>query len=340
MKEATFIVNKEWISPIYHYKELNDCTAKLWEEVFALFTKFEFIRDQHLFDINIEWDELKNVLSSHLKYSISLHEYARMDAKIKKEYWEYATQETHSAKLKCKVKTATKGLNAKIIHYLELFFYEIFLVMNLSGPGSCNFERTSIRDDTEKDLSQHLGLSAHLFARSWDIFHENQWPFIQYIPLKTSWNWYQSLNIGTKQLAETSMERALFALVSMAKTSNFDPSSVLWLAHILEALYGSPKKNIQQVLIERINMFLNSDKRNIKGKIKRFYTYRNRFIHGQLGTRNSINNSLFDNNKLPNYDNRLNDETNFSMTIVIATIQRLILNNCSEIELTDSANSL
>lgn len=43
-------------------EELNDCIAKLWEEVFALFMKFEFIRDQHLFDINIKWDELKNVL--------------------------------------------------------------------------------------------------------------------------------------------------------------------------------------------------------------------------------------------------------------------------------------
>lgn len=245
MKEHNFIVNQEWLGPVFYYEELNDCIAKLWEEVFRLFTKFEMIRDRHFFYINIEWDQLKNVIDHELKYNISLSEYSKMDDMTKSEYYEQVNEDFNKISLKCKVKTTSKELVTKMVsYYLELFFYELFLVMNLSGPGCCNFARTNICDPDGNSFTHNLDLSSHFFTRSWDIYLEEKWPIIQYIPLISTWNWYQNLNIGTKQLAETRTERVLFALMSISKNSSFDATNIIWLAYALESLYGNPKKII------------------------------------------------------------------------------------------------
>ncbi len=150
--------------------------------------------------------------------------------------------------------------------------------MNLSGPGCCNFARTSISRADENSLAQSLNLSLHFFAHSWEIYHDDRWSVIQYVPLEISWNWYQNLNIGPKQLAETRTERAIFALLSIASNRNFNATNVIWLAHALEALYGNPKKNIKQVLIERICIFLKPEKWDIESKIKQFYKQRIRSL--------------------------------------------------------------
>lgn len=332
MREDTFIVNQEWIGPVFYYEELNNCIEKLWDEVFCLFTNFEMIRNKHHFYISIQWGELKKVISHELKYNIPLYEYSKLDEKTRKEYYEQVDLDNRVS-LICKVKTTSKDLNTKMVfYYLELFFYELFLVMNLSGPGCCNFASTSISDTSGNMFTHNFELSSHYFAHSWDIYDENKWPKIQYIPLITTWNWYESLNIDTKQLADTSTERALFALMTIAKNSLFDATTVIWLSHALEALYGNPKINIKQLLTERIIIVLKPGKIKIESKIKSFYRYRSKFVHGELGAKNPINNSLFDrNNKLDNYNCKLNSETYFSIAIVFSTIQQLILNNWREI---------
>lgn len=329
MKEYKFIVNHDWISPVFYYEELNDCIAKLWKDVFRLFTKFEMKRNQHFFYISIDWRELQSVITHDLKYNISLSEYRKMDVETKAEYYNQINDDSNRVSLKCKVETNSIKLNTKMVsYYLELFFFELFSVMNLSGPGCCNFSKTSISDTDGNVLIDEMDLSSHFFEHSWDIYLEEHWPVIKYIPLEISWTWYQSLNIGTKQLAETSTEIVLFALLSISKNSNFEATNVIWLAHALEALYGNPKKNIKQLLIARICIVLNPENHNIESKITKFYRYRSNFVHGKFGAKNPINNSLFDiKNKLLDYDMKLNNETDFSIAIVLSTLQQMILKN-------------
>ncbi|ODA41063.1 HEPN domain-containing protein [Desulfosporosinus sp. BG] len=334
MREHTIIVNQEWLGPISYYEELNDCIEKLWGDVFRLFTNFEIVRDKHNFYINIEWDQLRNVVSHELKYSISISEYKKLSNKAKKEYDEQSSMDK-KVSLKCKVKTPSKNLGTRIVsYYLELFFYELFLVLNLSGPGCCNFSKTNISSNTVRNRFNHqLNLSSNFFENAWDIYFNEKWPIVKCIPLNNSWNWYQSLNIGTKQLANTRIERVLFALMTISKNSIFDATNVIWLAHALEALYGNPQRNIKQLLVERIRMFLKPERKGIETKIRKFYKYRSCFVHGDLGTKNPINNSLFEfNNEISDYDCRLNSETDFSFAIVLSTIQKLILSNLYEIE--------
>lgn len=108
--------------------------------------------------------------------------------------------------------------------YAELFFHDVFLILNLSVPGSFGgIVSMSDGDGRVRDVA----LSPRVF---------NAASGLRRLPVDIVAAWYAALGIGAQQLATGGVAVALFQLLHLAYGEESDDASVLRLAHASEAL--------------------------------------------------------------------------------------------------------
>jgi hypothetical protein len=114
--------------------------------------------------------------------------------------------------------------------YVELFFHDVFLLLNLSAPGSFG---GTISIAGGKLRVRELAFSARVFEVATGL---------ERLPLSDVVTWYDGQQVGTWQLATTSVETALFQLLHLARGRDEDEEvSILRLASAAEALVGRPE---------------------------------------------------------------------------------------------------
>lgn len=108
--------------------------------------------------------------------------------------------------------------------YVELFFHDVFLILNLAAPGSfggivsLSGGELRVRDVT---------LSARVFEYASGL---------DTLPVEQVAAWYDGLGIATQQIATTGEAAALFQLLYLARGEENDEDSILRLASAAEAL--------------------------------------------------------------------------------------------------------
>jgi hypothetical protein len=111
--------------------------------------------------------------------------------------------------------------------YVELFFHDVFLLLNLATPGS--FE--GVVTTTGGAFRVHeLRFDARAFTQ-----------VSERVPLETVVAWYDRLGTGTSQIAATPEAKALFHLLQLAREEEDEERSILRLAGAAEALGGAPE---------------------------------------------------------------------------------------------------
>ena len=106
--------------------------------------------------------------------------------------------------------------------FVELFFHDAFLLLNLGRPGSFG---GVIAVSGGAYRVREIVLDARVFASSRSS-----------LPLRDVVQWYDSLRIGTRQIAASGIEKVLFHLLHLARTSENDEASVMRLAQCMDAL--------------------------------------------------------------------------------------------------------
>ena len=220
--------------------------------------------------------------------------------------------------------------------YVVLSFIDnLFICSNLSFPGILNLYKTRIFG--EKDFYEDFFLGSVFFESVWEVsktFHN--WPKIQRIPLKKVFNWSKSLEINLTPIAENNIERALYSLLEISNNlSNDNPTIVVWITNALEAVYniksGDP---IIKYLKRRIFLHLGQSEhtRKINKSINEFYAYRSSFVHGDLKILRLGAFKYYNEEKISDYYNSLWKLINFGNTLLISTLQKMILQNYKELE--------
>lgn len=105
--------------------------------------------------------------------------------------------------------------------YVELFFHDVFLLLNLAAPGS--FVGTVA---ISGDALRVRELTFHAWA-----FRDGE-----RLPLATVLSWYERLGIGARQVAKDGVTAALFELLRLARAAEDEEISILRLARATEAL--------------------------------------------------------------------------------------------------------
>lgn len=108
--------------------------------------------------------------------------------------------------------------------YVELFFHDVFLILNLSTPGSF----AGIISMAGGELRvRDVTFSARIFEYASGL---------ERVPVEQVIGWYDGLGIGTEQIATTGIAAALFQLLHLARGEEDEEQSVLRLAGAAEAL--------------------------------------------------------------------------------------------------------
>jgi hypothetical protein len=112
--------------------------------------------------------------------------------------------------------------------YVELFFHDLFLILNLASPGSFGGTLTITGGDLR---ATEVTLSARLFEFAGSLAR---------LPLERVVAWYDSLHLGTQQVAGDAVSAALFELLHLARVAEDEEVSIFRLARAVERLLGRP----------------------------------------------------------------------------------------------------
>jgi hypothetical protein len=113
--------------------------------------------------------------------------------------------------------------------YVELFFHDVFLLLNLASPGS--FGGTISITGGELRVRE-LTFDARVFAYGAPLAT---------LPLADVVTWYDGLKLGTQQVASGAVATALMQLLHLARGPEREEDSILRLAVAADALVGTAK---------------------------------------------------------------------------------------------------
>jgi hypothetical protein len=113
--------------------------------------------------------------------------------------------------------------------YVELFFHDVFLLLNLASPGS--FGGTISISGGELRVRE-LSFAERVFAYAAPL---------PTLPLADVIAWYDSLQLGTQQLAAGGVATALVQLLHLARRPESEEESIVRLAIAGERLLGRTK---------------------------------------------------------------------------------------------------
>jgi hypothetical protein len=108
--------------------------------------------------------------------------------------------------------------------YVELFFHDVFLILNLAAPGSFG----GIISMAGGELRvRDVTFSARVFEYASGL---------ESLPVEQVERWYDGLDIGTQQIATSGTAAALFQLLHLVRNEENDDESILRLASAADAL--------------------------------------------------------------------------------------------------------
>jgi hypothetical protein len=210
------------------------------------------------------------------------------------------------------------------VFFLETFVHEIFLIANLSVPGSADFYNASIAG-SKRQHSRNVRLSAFSFDCGWSNSLDGEWPSLQALPREEVCKWFEALDIGYKQRAETGIERALYVLLHMARDDT-KIDSVTWLFHGLEALVSTKVGENVSGLVRRLGVLLELDKpsqKRLNKRLRQLYDWRSSFVHGGYAVPHPTSSEVID-RSLDTHLMEIYQLSQFGASLLIATLQALI----------------
>lgn len=290
---------------------------------------FSFKRDEMPVHINLDWSIAIEDYERNLRNNFFMNDIS--DA-FRKEMEEYKPVEEFFEEIEKRIPHKTKILiemsintdSRKIIdQVIKNFVYHLFLILNLSCPGFLNLYYASL---TSAESSIRLTLSNSPLLECWA---DKTWPAVRFIPLMTVRNWYEELDLFSKYVGQSRIDKALFSLLYFCEESKVNPSKIVWLAHAIEAIYELSHSAIIHTLKERIATVLINDEKNessrksITKKINKFYQYRSDFVHGTL---NMVipSEDILEMDGHSEYVEELFQTEEFTFKLLIASIQKLI----------------
>ncbi|RZN82112.1 MAG: hypothetical protein EVB11_09510 [Winogradskyella sp.] len=274
-----------------------------WKEASNLFKHYELTYEEFLFDISTDFSDIFQQAKEHDFF--------------------------YGGELKLIISSDSKDPDIiRIRNTVAVNFVHIlFLCMNLSFPGSLNLLKCRIKNSEQ--MKEEVSFTSYYFESAWGINDEYEWPSIKKIPLDIVIKWYNSLNINSKMIAETNVEKTLFSILDFCNYDYDDnPTLIVWITNALEAFYGiKSRDSIVHSLKNRMYLHLNNpnQSKRINKKINEFYSYRSAFVHGDMKILRHGSSKYIYNDTIDLYFDELWKLCEFGNALIISSIQKLIL---------------
>ncbi len=281
------------------------------QQIVDVFSRDSFVWDGIKFVIQMDWCPFMEILQ--LSEDTSGPYYTEIDGTL---YKMMSPIEEISISI-----SATTNVDVdeyKMREYLHRYLLDLFLVCNFSAPGLVDFYNAKLEGDDEYTP---IKISNYSFGNAVLNIASKRVPYVVYSDLGKSLDWFKSLNIGTKVVATTPVEKAIFSLLHIIRMDDYDISTVPWIFHALEAIYGTNAGRGFSDISEQVNFLLSVEVRQqkeLKNKLRDLNNLRSSFVHGGYCVSHIMDQDS---------DNKIFELVNFGVSLVISSIQSLMLNN-------------
>ncbi|NTW87623.1 MAG: hypothetical protein HGB26_00515 [Desulfobulbaceae bacterium] len=212
--------------------------------------------------------------------------------------------------------------------------HDLLMILSISRPGWFRFEKgiAKCKGKNGKEFSEILPMlmsDAHFAVIS---SKKLKWPKIINLDIEDTWNWYFMNHNSTDGVSKNSLGRALnsFSHLFHNDLIGLNPQDLFWSLLGVEALYLENKYGIQNEINRKTQLVL-GDRDQFKKLFNEMYNYRSRFIHGELDFIN-LYNVEEDSSTIGNYVQELSKAKDLSISILIATFQKMVLNNWNSLD--------
>jgi hypothetical protein len=211
---------------------------------------------------------------------------------------------------------------------LEFLINKVVMAANIARPGTLNTDSSISFVDSEYFASSP-GL--HNDISSLYIFDNKiEYPEIQFLNIVPAWKWLVKFKDFNEGFGNSSLGRSLgaFSYLFSHDINQADPTNNLWSIIGLEALYKS--NGSKKELLERIKLFI-GDHEKLNSIINEIYKVRSSIVHGGMNIPLMFW-PFAGTDACERYFYKTNRLINNSLTILIATLQKMMLLKIYEIE--------
>lgn len=213
--------------------------------------------------------------------------------------------------------------------FMEMYLHDLFLMLNLAVPGSADFLYVTIRRPGYS--TDNLRLSSYFW---WDIYPNNKdsWPLLNAIDPEVVAAWYFRIRRGYGQVPETSVERAMFALLHICKSGG-RPEDMIWLFYAFESLFQTRVGENFSALVDRLLLILlpnDEQEKQLRKQLREMYDFRSSFVHGGLKVIHPMHMENMD-KRIDDQYLKINELSGYGSRLLLACLQRYIQNGWHEI---------
>jgi hypothetical protein len=291
----------------------------LWKAAVILLGERKLIYDKTNYAVAIDWTP---TLRRHERHYSAMRYIENNRQRELNDRLERADFPRRSSKNEIRVSPKSHKHNLSSV--VTSAIYDIFLIMNIAGPGCCDFHRASLlRAPYETDVS----LSNIHFESALQVYLDHGWPTSRVLELGKVISWFNSVRQGTSQVPQNPMERVLFALLHMSKIDT-SPMTVIWLFYAFESLLQTRAGENFSSIVRRLCLLLEANKPQsdiLKKKMRALYDIRSAIVHGGFEVAHPMHDEVLD-KRVEDSFGRLLDATDYGHAILLSSIQKTIEN--------------
>jgi hypothetical protein len=211
------------------------------------------------------------------------------------------------------------------LFFVESYLYDLFIVLNLALPGAADFFNVRV-EATRPIQVERLGLSAYYYEAAFR--NSDQWPPLYAVDLQTVSAWYSRVRSGFGQVPETPVERAMFAMLHVCRSSG-RPEDIVWLFYAFESLFQTRAGENYSTLIERISLLLvpnSKQEKHLRKNLRAMYDFRSSFVHGGLQVIHPMHYDTMD-ERVDNHYDAIIKHSVYGTKLLVACLHRYVHEN-------------
>ena len=206
-------------------------------------------------------------------------------------------------------------------HFIEL----LFLAMNISRRGGCNYAKFSIGNKESK-----RALYCGDIESGWHLATIDNWPKLVEIPFAKTWKWMENNKGLDYVLADSPVTKAMAVLLHQSYKSDIESTDVVQLSQVLESFYLKKDEPKTRGFMNKIPVVLGEIPDIGKQWINKFYKLRSDIVHSEFPLfRPSYRDSDKNFNVLEEHYWKISEAVDRGISVVIGTLQDLILRDAN-----------
>lgn len=285
--------------------EYDRSIVELWRSLSPLLLSRTFLHDGCNIAVTMDWSPVRALLTKQLRT---------------------ATRTQKKCRLPAQVEITSRNKFSKHDWYPEFFvqsyLYDLFIALNLALPGAADFFNVTV-ETAGLGHPERLDLSAFYFETAFRS--RDQWPTLQYIDPRTVSVWFNRVRTGFGQVPDTPIERAMFAMLHVCRSSG-RPEDIVWLFYAFESLFQTRVGENYSALLERVCLLLQPDsaqEKSLRKNMRAMYDFRSAFVHGGLQIIHPMHNEVMDKRVDESYGATV-ELSQYGTKLLLACLQRYI----------------